>query len=324
MTIMRTGPTPPEAAPATGLPGWSGEPAGDAEALFREARRRRRRRRVGWALLAAAALVATIATVSSLGFVQPAARLSPHAARGTPPRRLALPVTMPDEIVGWTATARLVVVSARTGRTERTLATDVSVSAPGIPSVSVAPDGTVYFESATPAYPSPTATGGDQILSVSINGGPVPRPRVQLRPSGSAPTAGSSRTSRPRRRARLGSRPISCRPRASTSQHCRRPGRSKRCGRSSPMCRRSIKGRAISRGRPTVACCLSTSTTPPRPRRRRGSSRPDPPCRRSRAQRRSRCRAPGSHGMDSSDRPPGATRRGSERSRLLQTADNRS
>ena len=80
---------------------------------------------------------------------------------------------MPDEIVGWTATARLVVVSARTGRTERTLATDVSVSTPGIPSVSVAPDGTVYFESATPAYPSPTATGGDQILSVSINGGPV-------------------------------------------------------------------------------------------------------------------------------------------------------
>ena len=79
---------------------------------------------------------------------------------------------MPDQIVGWTATSRLVVVSSRTGRTERTLATDVSVLAPGIPSVSVAPDGTVYFESATPANASPSAEG-DQILSVSINGGPV-------------------------------------------------------------------------------------------------------------------------------------------------------
>ncbi len=86
---------------------------------------------------------------------------------------------MPGQIVGWTATAQLVVVSTKSGRIVRTLASDVTVLAPGLPSVSVGPDGTVYFESASAqslesATPLPTtATSGDQILSVSIEGSPV-------------------------------------------------------------------------------------------------------------------------------------------------------
>ncbi len=75
--------------------------------------------------------------------------------------------------------AQLVVLSTRTGRIARTLASNVSIFAPGLPSVSVGPHGTVYFESASAQSfqsvtpPTGTNTSGDQILSVSIGGGPV-------------------------------------------------------------------------------------------------------------------------------------------------------
>ncbi len=80
---------------------------------------------------------------------------------------------MPATIVGWSASADLVVVSTKTGQVERTLDSNVSTFAPGIPSVSVAPDGTVYFESATSSTVPAESTSGDQILSVSLSGGPV-------------------------------------------------------------------------------------------------------------------------------------------------------
>ena len=82
-------------------------------------------------------------------------------------------VSAPNSIVGWTANESLVVISTRTGQIERTLATNVSVFAPGDPSISVAPDGTVFFDSADAASVPARAAGGDQILSVSIKGGPV-------------------------------------------------------------------------------------------------------------------------------------------------------
>lgn len=80
---------------------------------------------------------------------------------------------MPSTIVGWTASDTLGVISTRTGRIERTLATGVSVFAPGLPAVSVTPDGTVFFESAAAAGLPLGTTTGDQILSVSVEGGPV-------------------------------------------------------------------------------------------------------------------------------------------------------
>ena len=80
---------------------------------------------------------------------------------------------MPSTIVGWTANDTIGVISTRTGTIERTLATGVSVFAPGLPSVSVAPDGTVFFESAAAASVPVGTNSGDQILSVPIGGGPV-------------------------------------------------------------------------------------------------------------------------------------------------------
>jgi hypothetical protein len=126
---------------------------------------------VGWSLLAAAVVAATVAVVAL--HAPPGGWQRPGAAEGTDARRAAVSDTMPAEIVGWTPAAKLVVLSARTGRIERTLVTDVSVDAPGLPSVSVAPDGTVYFESASRVSGAPSAGGGDQILSVSIDGGTV-------------------------------------------------------------------------------------------------------------------------------------------------------
>ena len=49
----------------------------------------------------------------------------------------------------------------------------MSIFAPGIPNVSVAPDGIVFFESATPSPQDTNATEGDRIFSVPVNGGPV-------------------------------------------------------------------------------------------------------------------------------------------------------
>jgi hypothetical protein len=67
----------------------------------------------------------------------------------------------------------VVVVSTDTGRVVRTLASNVSVLAPGVPIVSVAPDGTVFFESATPSPENTDVDQGDQIFSVAITGGPI-------------------------------------------------------------------------------------------------------------------------------------------------------
>jgi Tol biopolymer transport system component len=68
-------------------------------------------------------------------------------------------------IVAWTPSDSIVVLSASTGMTVRTLATHVLLIAPGLPNLSVAPSGTVYFDSGS--------SGADQIYRVPITGGPV-------------------------------------------------------------------------------------------------------------------------------------------------------
>jgi hypothetical protein len=95
---------------------------------------------------------------------------SRHTGATTP---RTLPPGTPAEIVGWTSTHNVVVISTATGHVMRTLATDVSIFAPGLPDVSVAPGGTVYFESATPSTSTTGIDSGDQIFSVPITGGPV-------------------------------------------------------------------------------------------------------------------------------------------------------
>ena len=144
-------------------------PVPEGEALFKEARRRRRRRRVLWASVVLLVAVAVTALTAALGPGPPAAKTNRDAH--IPRKPLALDA--PAEIVGWTSAFKVVVLSTRTGNVVRTLASNVSNFAPGIPNVSVAPDGMVFFESATPSPQDTNATEGDQIFSVPINGGPV-------------------------------------------------------------------------------------------------------------------------------------------------------
>jgi hypothetical protein len=143
-------------------------PPVDAEALFKEARRRRRQRRMAWLL--AVVLVATTAAVVSVWQASPT-KTTPR--QGAPTPRPPVPVAMPNSIVGWTPTSNVVVLSTATGQILRTLASNISVIAPGLPSLSVAPDGTVYFESAEPAPYNRQLGSGDQILTVPITGGQV-------------------------------------------------------------------------------------------------------------------------------------------------------
>jgi hypothetical protein len=140
----------------------------DAEALFREAKRRQHRRRVGWAL--AVAIVVTVAGLVASQIGSP--RVVPHRRTVARPGS-GLPVGTPAAIVGWTSRAGVVVISTKTGRVERTLATNISIFEPGIPNVSVSPDGTVFFESAEPAPHNHNVDTGDQIFAVPIAGGPI-------------------------------------------------------------------------------------------------------------------------------------------------------
>ena len=142
-------------------------PVPPTEVLFPEARRRRRRRRLGWLVLALCAALALVLTMVS----QNDGRLRPPEPRTTSAR--PLPVGMPAEIVGWTSSFHLEVLSARTGVVMLTLASNVSVFAPGLPAVSVTPAGTVVFDSDPIPGVSPPDAQGDQIFTVPISGGPI-------------------------------------------------------------------------------------------------------------------------------------------------------
>jgi hypothetical protein len=140
------------------------------DALFREARKRRLRRRLIGVLVVVALVLAALSvrlTLSSPGRSS-SFRLHPGTT-GDP----ALASDAPRAIVAWTSTDKVIVVSTASGRVMRTLASNVSIFAPGLPNVSVAPDGTVFFESAEPSSSNTDLDVGDQILSVPITGGPV-------------------------------------------------------------------------------------------------------------------------------------------------------
>jgi hypothetical protein len=147
-----------------------GRSAPDVDALFKEARRRRRRRRQLGVLIAAVLAVAAVVAHVALRTLTESSSSSRHTG-ATPPR--TLPPGTPAEIVGWTSNHNVVAISTATGDVVRTLATDVSIFAPGLPNVSVAPGGTVFFESAAPSTSTTGVDTGDQIFSVPITGGPV-------------------------------------------------------------------------------------------------------------------------------------------------------
>ena len=142
-------------------------PQPDLEVLFKEAKLRRRRRRLGWLILAICVAVATTLLVTrDTGTHAPTQRTH----QGSP--RTSFPAGTPAEIVAWTSNHHVVVISTRTGAILRTLASDVAVFEPGLPDLSVSPQGEVFFNSAPIAGVSPPDAQGDQIFSVPITGGP--------------------------------------------------------------------------------------------------------------------------------------------------------
>jgi hypothetical protein len=151
-----------------GPPRTVDNPVPDVEVLFPEAHRRRRRRRLGW--LAAALCVALLMAVVAVAH----GRTSDRNTRSrTRPSTRIVQVQTPSEIVGWTSNRDLEVISTTTGAVERTLASDVALFAPGVPTVSVSPRGVVFFDSVPTVGISPPDAQGDQIYSVPIVGGPV-------------------------------------------------------------------------------------------------------------------------------------------------------
>jgi hypothetical protein len=136
----------------------------DPQALIEEARRlqRRRWRRIGTGMLALVVVVALVVTGIMHGHGRPSAPSGAAAVRSH--RSPASTAGMPSAVVAWTDYNRLVVLSSRTGTYLRTLATNVEIASPGLPNLSVAADGMVYFDDSS-------QSGEDEIYRVPIGGG---------------------------------------------------------------------------------------------------------------------------------------------------------
>ena len=131
-----------------------------AEALIEEARRRQRRRWRRRALLGASlVLLAAAAAIGGIGLSGRTALSPARAARSPGPV-----APMPSRVVVWTADFKIEVLSSRTGRLIRTLATSVALNR-GLPTLAVSPAGVVYFDDARGPR--------EFILSVPLTGGPV-------------------------------------------------------------------------------------------------------------------------------------------------------
>lgn len=123
---------------------------------------------MGW--LAAALCIALLIAFVAVARGQTSNRNTPSRTR---PFTRIVQVQTPKEIVAWTSDRELEVISTTTGAVERTLASDVALFAPGVPTLSVSPVGVVFFDSVPTVGISPPDAQGDQIYSVPIVGGPV-------------------------------------------------------------------------------------------------------------------------------------------------------
>jgi hypothetical protein len=143
------------------------ESAAALQALFEEARTLRRKRRRRWGVALIAVIVVSIWVIVLLRHAQEGPGISganEHSVRGT---GLAT-VAMPKDMVVW-RNFKIEVVASANGRLVRTLAPDQGLYR-YVPSASVSPDGTVYFDEApetTPGVPT------EEILSVPLGGGPT-------------------------------------------------------------------------------------------------------------------------------------------------------
>jgi hypothetical protein len=146
----------------------SDSPVSDIEVLFKEAKVRQRRRRLGWLIV-----VICVAAAATLVITRHTGNQASTQRSRQSSLRASLPAGTPDEIVAWTSNHHVVVISTRSGAILRTLASDVAVFEPGLPDLSVSPQGEVFFNSAPIAGVSQPGAQGDQIFSVPITGGPL-------------------------------------------------------------------------------------------------------------------------------------------------------
>jgi hypothetical protein len=142
----------PRSAAGSSFPG--------AEALIKEARQLQRRRWRRRALLGAS--LALLAAATAIGGIGLSDRNARSPARAAPRPGPVAP--MPARVVVWTGNFKIEVLSSRTGRLIRTLATSVALNR-GLPTLAVSPLGVVYFDDARGPR--------EFILSVPLTGGPV-------------------------------------------------------------------------------------------------------------------------------------------------------
>ena len=149
--------SPPGAQPLS-----EAQPLSVAQTLIAEARRRQRdRRRRAVRLILAAALAAAAVAAGGSGLFGLGMR-TPAQGPGWLPAGPVRP--MPSQVVVWTGGFKIQVLSSRTGRVVRTLASNVGLYQ-GIPTIAVSPAGIVYFD---------TARGPEQwIESTPQTGGPI-------------------------------------------------------------------------------------------------------------------------------------------------------
>jgi hypothetical protein len=106
-------------------------------------------------------LLAAVAATGAIGLSGRTARAPAGGGGPAPPGPVA---GMPSQIVVWTASFEIEVLSSRTGRLIRTLATNVGLYRGGL-TLAVSPAGVVYF---------PDVRGADEwVFSVPLAGGPV-------------------------------------------------------------------------------------------------------------------------------------------------------
>jgi hypothetical protein len=131
-----------------------------------------RRRRIGSAALVLVLLAA--AAIVGVNRLQSTPPLPSTANADRPQSAPAAPT--PKDAVAWLSDDRIVVLSPRTGKIVRTLASGVMLEEPGLPNLSVAPDGTVFFDNAAAtSLDTGSSAEGDQIYQFPITGGPVTR-----------------------------------------------------------------------------------------------------------------------------------------------------
>lgn len=121
-------------------------------------------RRSRWPAWAWLGVVVVLAFVLALGI-----RVLPYSKpSGGPASNPTRETTMPKELVVWTSSFHVEVISSTSGRVIRILAGDVGLYR-GTPNLTVSPTGTVYFDQAETVNGLPT----EQIVKVPLSGGPI-------------------------------------------------------------------------------------------------------------------------------------------------------